>query len=91
MVKYLAVTRLLDKLSAPGIFIHEVRFGPWQNNLGAELPPKLRSKKLVGLLPTESALIQPWHWQHGALSTGRTAGHDDNSSGGDVVTNAIMR
>jgi hypothetical protein len=57
----------LDKLSALGITIHEVRFGLWQNNLRAELPPKLRSKKLVGLLPTKSALIQPWQWRHGAV------------------------
>ena len=34
--------------------------------------------------------LRSWHWQQGLLSTARTAGHDDNSSVRDVVTNTIM-
>jgi hypothetical protein len=56
-VKYLAVTRLLDKLSALGITIHEVRFGLWQNNLSAE--PAETAFEEAGRIATDEVGFDP--------------------------------
>ena len=56
-MKYLAVTRLLDKLSALGITIHEVRFGLWQNNLSAE--PAETAFEEAGRIATDEVGFDP--------------------------------